>query len=246
MGRLTTVEVTTNSTATKRPRWMLMTGIGALIAFALFAATVAVNPANPFTQAIDDAWRRLVGSDHGPESGPVPMFFQYLGEGPGALVFAIILPVALLITRRWRSALFIFAGLVASTFVSQLTKNLVNRPRPAEDLDNGLFGPLFSVDHGSLPSGHSVTAGFVIVAIAALIPQAHRWIWWIFGAVLAAGMVWQRTLINAHWLSDTIAGLLGGAGVTLILWWAFAPLLDRDRGRPLRRPTASPIEQGAS
>ena len=94
----------------------------------------------------------------------------------------------------------------ATILVSQLTKNLVHRPRPATDIENGLFGPLFSVDHGSFPSGHSVTAGFVIVGVAALFPAGKRLVWWIIAAVIGGGMIWQRTLINAHWLSDTVLG----------------------------------------
>ena len=89
--------------------------------------------------------------------------------------------------------------------------------------------------------------------MAALIPPARRWIWWIAGALLSAGMVWQRTLINAHWFSDTLAGLAAGAGATLVLWWAFAPLLEKDRGKPLRRgratatkPLVNTTEIGAS
>ncbi|MGO7983606.1 phosphatase PAP2 family protein, partial [Rhizobium johnstonii] len=102
-------------------------------------------------------------------------------------------------------------------------KNLVHRPRPAADIENGLFGPLFSVDHGSFPSGHSITVGFVIVGVAALITPGNRLIWWCIAPLLAVGIVWQRTLINAHWLSDTLFGVIAGAAGTLIVWWAFWP-----------------------
>ena len=47
------------------------------------------------------------------------------------------------------------------------------------------------------------------------------------------GMMWQRTLINAHWLSDTIFGLVAGAAGALLMWWAFWPLLQKDHGRPV-------------
>ncbi|MET0726367.1 MAG: phosphatase PAP2 family protein [Leifsonia sp.] len=235
-------------TRVRRPAGLLIAGVATLAVFWLFALHVATNPEHPFTQAMDDAWRRLVGSDHGPETGILPMFFQYLGEGPGAILLVLVVPIALIIVRRWRSALFFFtANIAVSLVVSQLTKNLVHRPRPAEDLENGLFGPLFSVDHGSLPSGHSVTVGFVIVGVAALLPAGKRAIWWIVAALLAVGIVWQRTLINAHWLSDTIVGVAAGAAGTLILWWAFHPLLAKDYGRPLlRRSSPDRTKEGAS
>ncbi|MFT4029209.1 MAG: phosphatase PAP2 family protein [Protaetiibacter sp.] len=232
--------------APRRPRGMLLAGVAGLVVFAAFAFSVAVDVEHPWIQPLDDAWRALVGTGPDAPTWWLPMFFQYLGEGAGNLFLIILVPVALLCVRRWRSALFFFtASLSVSLVVSQLTKNLVHRPRPAEDLENGLYGPLFSVDHGSLPSGHAVTTGIVIVAVAALLPPAWRRIWWVVAALLGAGMVWQRTLINAHWLSDTLVGLLGGIAGTLILWWAFYPLLARDRGRPLRRRArvhAAPIE----
>lgn len=229
------------SRTTPDRRRLLTTGLALLLAFAVFAWLVSLNVTAPFVQGLDDAWRRLVGSGHGPETAPLPMFYQHLGQGLGALLFIVVIPGLLFLARRWRSALFVLASMVGSTLLAQVAKNLVDRPRPAADEANGLYGPLFQVDHGSLPSGHSVTMAFIVVAMAALLPPARRWIWWIAGVLLSAGMVWQRTLINAHWFSDTLAGLAAGAGATLILWWAFAPLLEKDRGKPLRRVKA-PID----
>jgi undecaprenyl-diphosphatase len=54
------------------------------------------------------------------------------------------------------------------------------------------------------------------------------------GVLLAIGIVWQRTFINAHWVSDTLAGLWLGAAATTLLWWLFYRVLLKDRGRPLR------------
>ncbi|MFT2818284.1 phosphatase PAP2 family protein [Leifsonia sp. A12D58] len=225
-----------------RSRAQLIVALIGLALFATFALVVARNPEHPFTQGLDDAWRRLVGTGPGPENAPFPMFFQHLGEGMGALVLMVIIPVILFSVRRWRSALFFLAGFVGSTVASQLVKNLVNRPRPAVDATNGLFGPLFQVDHGSLPSGHSVTAGFVVVGIAALVPPARRWMWWVIGSLLAVGMIWQRTFINAHWFSDAVIGIVAGAAVTALIWWLFAPLLAKDSGKPLRRQRAAASE----
>lgn len=227
----------------RRPRWMLLVGVGGLVVFAAFALSVFLDVEHPWIQGLDDAWRAFNGTGPDAPTWWLPMFFQYLGEGPGAILLMLVVPIALLIVRRWRSAVFfVTANLAVSLAVSQVTKNLVHRPRPAADLEHGLYGPLFSVDHGSLPSGHAITAGFVIVGVAALIPAAKRWIWWIVSVVLGLGMVWQRTLINAHWLSDTLVGLLGGAAGTLILWWAFYPLVRKDYGKPISRPKMEQTE----
>ncbi|MGI9824606.1 phosphatase PAP2 family protein [Agromyces sp. Marseille-Q5079] len=223
--------------ASKRPRALLVIGLIGLALFVLFGVAVFQNVDAPLTQPLDDAWRRLVGASAVENvSWVVPMFFQYLGELPGFALTILLIPIWLFVIRRWRSALFwITAELVGNMVVSQVTKNLVDRPRPAEDLVNALFGPLFRVDHGSFPSGHAVSAGILIIAVAAVLPPAKRRVWWFIGALIGLGMIWQRTLINAHWFSDAVFGVLGGASATLIIWWAFSTLLAKDYGKPLFR-----------
>ncbi|SFR68480.1 undecaprenyl-diphosphatase [Agromyces sp. CF514] len=226
-----------NQTPGKRPRVLLVLGLIGLALFVVFGIAVFQNVEAPFTQPMDDAWRALVGAssiDH--VTWAVPMFFQYLGELPGFTLALLLVPIWLFIVRRWRSALFwITAQLVGNFGVSQLTKNLVDRPRPADDLVNGLYGPLFSVDHGSFPSGHAVTAGILLIAVAAVLPPAKRRIWWFIAPFLALGMIWQRTLINAHWFSDAVFGIIGGVSMTLVIWWLFSTLIAKDYGKPLFR-----------
>ena len=57
-------------------------------------------------------------------------------------------------------------------------------------------------------------------------------------------MAWSRTLLGAHWLSDTIGGALIGAGVVLVLWafsahWLEAERLGAARALEARRGTAA-------
>jgi undecaprenyl-diphosphatase len=218
----------------RRLRW----AIGLLGIVTLMAIAVKMNPAAPFTQPLDDRWRQINGAAPGSGSytWAVPMFFQYLGEAPGWLFMLVVAPLGLIAVGRWRSGLFYLSATAASTAVSLTLKNVVDRPRPSADEALGLFGPLFRVDHGSFPSGHAVTSATLAVAVAALIPPARRRArraWSLVGALVMVGMVWQRTLINAHWLSDTVFGLVVGAGAALLTWWAFWNLLAKDYGRPV-------------
>lgn len=227
----------TRPAAVRRPGWMLWTALGLLIVFVALALGVLADPDAPWSQGLDDLWRGAIGV--GPESWlpgfALAQMFQHLGQLPGAVVMMLLLPLVLVLVGRWRSALFVIAVQLAGPgLLSQLTKNLVDRPRPAEDAAAGLFGPLVQVDHGSFPSGHSVSMAAIIITVLALIPASAVWmrrIWIVLGVLLALGMVWQRTLINAHWFTDTCAGLIGGAAVAVLLWWAFLPWLRRDQSR---------------
>ncbi|MFF2370459.1 phosphatase PAP2 family protein [Agromyces sp. NPDC058110] len=236
--------------ASRRSRAMLVTGLVGLALFVVFGFAVVQDVDAPFTQPLDDAWRALVGaSSVDAVSWAVPMFFQYLGELPGFTLVLLLVPIWLFVIRRWRSALFwITAQLVGNFGVSQVTKNLVDRPRPADDLVNGLYGPLFSVDHGSFPSGHAVSAGILLIAVAAVLPPAKRRIWWFIAPFIALGMIWQRTLINAHWFSDAVFGIIGGVSMTLVIWWLFTNLIAKDYGKPLfrrARPATVPAKPAA-
>ncbi|WP_062077142.1 phosphatase PAP2 family protein [Demequina globuliformis] len=232
-----TTATTEATTASTRPRLALWLGIAGLGSVLVLAATMIIFADRPLTQGLDDWWREIAGASSLDEAdGPIPMFFQYFGEGVGAIFLMLLWPLGLCIVRRWRTALFWISSIMGSALVaSQAIKHTVDRERPAADEANGLFGPLFHTDHGSFPSGHSVTMGAFVVAVAALIPVALRTWWWMVGALLAVGMAWQRTLINAHFLSDTIAGLIAGASFVALMWFAFAPLLEKDRGKPLFR-----------
>ncbi|WP_350351178.1 phosphatase PAP2 family protein [Microbacterium sp. A8/3-1] len=237
MTAVETAGIRTRPVKVVRPRRMLWIALGLLVVFVALALGVLAAPDAPWSQALDDGWRRFAGV--GPESWlpgfALAQLFQHLGQLPGVVLMMLLLPLVLVLLGRWRSALFVIAVQLAGPgLLAQLTKNLVDRPRPTEDTVAGLFGPLVQVDHGSFPSGHSVSMAAIIITVLALIPASAVWarrIWIAIGVLLAVGMVWQRTLINAHWFTDTCAGLIGGAAVAVLLWWAFLPWLRRDHDR---------------
>ncbi len=63
------------------------------------------------------------------------------------------------------------------------------------------------------------------------------------GAAYVVLMLLSRTYLGAHWLTDTLAGMLIGAGVAIIVWAPFAVKLWQERAKPHRfvwaRPRAS-------
>ena len=126
--------------------------------------------------------------------------------------------VALLIVRRpWAAGYFIVAS-AASAGAVQLLKNIFDRARP-DDM-------IVASDFGSFPSGHAANAATIAVAFGVIFPRV--WVW-VLGAVYTVLMAISRTYLGAHWLSDTIGGMLVGAGVAFVLWAALAGPLERER-----------------
>ncbi|MBO1335545.1 phosphatase PAP2 family protein [Streptomyces sp. VRA16 Mangrove soil] len=134
----------------------------------------------------------------GPQGGLVP---------PAAMLLLFVL-------RRFRAGLLVLAATLATQIAVQALKHLVDRPRPAH--------PLVAVDHGSFPSGHAATMATTVILIGAIcVPEGRRRAWWPVALGLTLTMMWSRTWLHAHWLTDTAAGALAGAGVTMLVWWAF-------------------------
>jgi undecaprenyl-diphosphatase len=135
--------------------------------------------------------------------------------------------IALLIIRRpWAAGYFVAASAVSAGIV-QLLKELFGRARPADII--------VASDYGSFPSGHVANAATIAVAFGVIFP--HLWVW-VLGAVYTGLMAASRTYLGAHWLSDTIGGLLVGAGVALLLAAVMAVPLERERLARLERVSA--------
>ncbi|MFE0643141.1 phosphatase PAP2 family protein [Streptomyces sp. NPDC058877] len=204
------------------PRGALLAGTLCL----LFALTVGIAASGgaPYLQSVDDLWmHRMRGSHHG-GAATLADALDTLG-GPLGLVVPLTVAGCLAIYGRWRSALFFFSTAVGANIIVILPlKQLVDRPRPPE--------PWVLVSGGSFPSGQVFTiTTLVLAAGVTLFPSVARKAWWAFSAVVVAATMWSRTWLHAQWLSDTVAGAAAGAGVTLLLWRAFAPTLKEEARR---------------
>jgi membrane-associated phospholipid phosphatase len=93
----------------------------------------------------------------------------------------------------------------------------VNRERPARARVDP-FGTSF-------PSGHAAYAGATTVALVLLVADGNPPPpgLWTAAAAGTAGMAWSRTHLQAHWLSDVVAGALLGAGVSLAVFAVIGP-----------------------
>ncbi|MDJ0463890.1 phosphatase PAP2 family protein [Streptomyces sp. H27-C3] len=185
-------------------------------------SVVRTDPIRPPFQSLDDRWLAWMS---GPRNGLYAAMADVLNLFGGPL--GVVVPVALLtllsIRRRWWSLLYLLTThLVGNMLVVQFLKYWVDRPRPEN--------PLVRVDHGSFPSGHVVGAALLVVIVGALFVRAASRRWWcLVGVLFTVAMMWSRTWLHAHWLTDTAVGAMAGAA--LLLWRAFAPLLAQEAGR---------------
>ncbi|MFI8260031.1 phosphatase PAP2 family protein [Streptomyces sp. NPDC085665] len=213
----------------RRPGTLLL-AVLLLGSAAALALTVRADVVNPPFQGADERWLAWMGGPHEGFPAAVAAALNWFG-GPLGVVVPLSLLVFLLVRRRRVSAGFLLGVyLVGSMLVVQGLKHLVDRPRPAD--------PMVRVDHGSFPSGHAAGAALLVVLVGVLlVPAARRRAWWVGGTVFTLAMMWSRTWLHAHWLSDTVAGAAAGAGAALLAWWAFSPALARERDRlPRPRP----------
>jgi undecaprenyl-diphosphatase len=200
--------------------WPLASAIGALVLTGALAAVVFYRQQNkPFGFELE--WMEEI-VEHRATFWTVPaLIFNYVGGGVAAIaIVPVLIIVGLLLWRRRWAAIYFAVASVVSVILVQSLKALIGRPRPPE------IEMLVHPDFGSFPSGHSANAALVATALGIIFARA--WVWAV-GAVYTVAMMLSRTYVGAHWISDTIGGMLVGAGVAVIVWAPFAYLLYREK-----------------
>jgi undecaprenyl-diphosphatase len=147
----------------------------------------------------------------------------------GSITIVVALAVVVAGVDLWRTrnrwTLLFLALVLAGMELAQLgVKDLVGRVRPTLDPAAARLGPSF-------PSGHSATAAAFYAAAALIIgrrlrrPARHVLI--AAAVATAVAVAGSRVLLDLHWLSDVVGGL--------VLGWAWFALCGIAlRGRLLR------------
>lgn len=209
--RITDVEITIGL------RWLVI-GMVFLVGAVVLGILVAVD-----VELIDlDAWWNSFVAGYSPALLWMSLALNVLGGGWVATL-AIPLGLALIVVlyRRPWSAVFFLAASVASALLVQILKSIFGRARPAD--------MLVLSDPGSFPSGHTANAATMAVAAVLLFPRV-----WVFlvGAAWVLLMALGRTLVHAHWMTDTVGGTLVGIGAALVIASAFTAKILRERELP--------------
>lgn len=195
--------------------WPLISGAIAVVLAIALGALVAGRTS---TDRLDLAWLDEVVEHRNPLWTTPSLVMNFVGGGWFA-IFVIPLggALVLVILKRPWSALYFVLCSIASAVVVQGLKILFGRARPADIL--------VAADFGSFPSGHTANAATIAVVLGLML--RNRWVW-IGGAVYTVVMALSRTYLGAHWLTDTIGGVLVGAGLAALVWVPFAHRLRRE------------------
>lgn len=212
-------------------RLLLWSGIGCVVLTFALGAMITLGFAHPFV--IDAWWNQAVAGFRGDGLVSFAHAMDRLGGGWVAIYLVpVLVIIAFLLARRWRSGVFAALAFLASAGAVQLLKHLFGRARP-EDM-------LVLSDYGSFPSGHTANAATLAFVFAVLFP--NLWVR-IVGALWIVLMALSRTFLSVHWATDTIGGALLGAGVVLLL---AAWLLPWVRRPGEAEPPADSLDEAAT
>jgi undecaprenyl-diphosphatase len=199
---------------------------GCLLVGAAVVTLLYVLPATrPGVQAMDDAVWRFARSVENPPATAVAMVLSLLGSGAVNWPLRILAMLLLAWRRHWlRLAAFALAVITSELLIGWM-KAAVDRPRPPDSL--------IATTGAAFPSGHAIATAVTAVGLVLVLapPGPKRWRWEVNAVILTSVMALSRVYLRAHWLTDTVAGALLGAG--LALGWPALLMALRHRRDPV-------------
>jgi membrane-associated phospholipid phosphatase len=144
--------------------------------------------------------------------------------GIGLAVIAVVASPALTpLSRRVLAAIavrtgFLFAAIAVPSLFATIIKRVIGRARPfvGGQADPFLYGRwVWRPEYASMPSGHATTAFAAAIAVGLLWPRL-RPVMLIYALIIAV----SRVVLDAHYLSDVIAGaFVGSVGALIVRDW---------------------------
>jgi len=153
----------------------------------------------------------------------------------------VIVPIAVVVVAvesfrapsRWVVP-FLIVLMAGEEAITHGVKDLADRTRPTLNPIAATLGPSF-------PSGHSATAAAFYAGVALLLARRRPRIWRTLlagGAVaIAVAVAASRVLLDVHWLSDVVAGVMVGWG-----WFAIASIAFGGRLLHFGAPAESVVD----
>jgi membrane-associated phospholipid phosphatase len=203
------------------PRRGLLASGGLLTGAVVVGALVVWPVTRPAVQAVDDAVWRAAGAVRNRPTTRVAVVMSWLGSAWVTWPVRAAVLGLLAWRRRWvRLGAFALSVLSSELLIGPV-KAVVDRPRPP--------GSLIATSGDAFPSGHAIATAVTAVGLVLVVaaPGRSRWRWEVRAVAFAVPMALSRVYLRAHWLSDTVAGALLGAG--LALGWPALLLAVRHR-----------------
>jgi len=222
-------------TEASRGSTAIVVGASATLAFVILRAVVAWGGHEPLVA--DVWWHDLMLALTSDVWIVVAWVPAVVGGTVGMIVIGVILMAVLVWRRRRADAATLAIAMVAVVAIGATMAAVIGRTRPADSLAESVAT--------SFPSGHTAVATTVVVMLGLLLRRRSVW---VAGAAWVLLMMWSRTYLQAHWLSDVVAGLLEGVAVATLVW----ACAESVRARRLARshPAASfpdePIESSVN
>ena len=149
---------------------------------------------------------------------------EFLSDFPISryLVAALVLITGLLLlirdktSQRAKFFFFIGATLASSRVVTGVLKIVFGRTRPYDFIEDQSLSDFFCAGGNSFPSGHATNYFGFFLPLMVLFPRYK-------GALLVipAFVALQRVVVNDHYLSDVLAGILIASLMTLLFQRVF-------------------------
>lgn len=141
--------------------------------------------------------------------------------GQSACTPVVAIVVWQLDPRGWRAGWTVGGVVAIAALAAMVLKRLLGRVRPGREGAGRFLGPTWkhSNHRESFPSSHSACAAALSGILALMYPQAAITFW-----ALAVGCAALRWLLDAHWPSDVLAGLVLGLAIAQLAW-SWGPLM---------------------
>lgn len=189
-------------------RALALWGGSMLAAAAVLSLLVAVGDGTPVFQPIDQAWYQFMRAQRADIWLSINQILNWLGYA-GIVIYQVLILLLLLRHQQW-GGLFTVLAALSVVVLTQSLKHLLDRPRPENQI--------IEVGTPAFPSGHTTATVAAVVATGFIV--GRLWVW-ITGICIFILMMLSRTYLGVHWLSDTVAGWLIGAGAVTLLWIYF-------------------------
>jgi membrane-associated phospholipid phosphatase len=198
---------------------------GALVTGGVLVGVLVALPATrPAVDAVDRAVWEVAGAVENAPSTAGAVALSWLGSGSVNWPLRAAAVLLLAWQRHWvRLTSFVLAVVTSEALIGPV-KAAYDRPRPP--------GALIDTSAAAFPSGHAIATAVTAVGLVLVLahPGPGRWRWEVNAVVFTGVMALSRVYLRAHWLSDTVAGALVGAG--LALGWPALLMAVRARWTP--------------